>query len=121
MTLILVWVNILVSEEGHARLTGFKLTRVAEDSDLDVNVPDVSPNSGRCALPWCTPELLDLERFRFKRSGPRKKSDRYSMGMTIWLSLNTASDDPCDHALPSSQNRPEFVTLDLYLRALGRG
>ena len=60
-------------------MTDFKLTRVAEDSDLDVNVPDASPNSGRCALPWCVPELLDddPERFGFKRSGPRKKSDIY--------------------------------------------
>ena len=56
-------------------MTGFKLTRVAEDLDPDANVPDTPPNSGRCALPWCAPELLDPERFGFKRSGPTRKPD----------------------------------------------
>ena len=65
-------------------MADFRLMRVAEDSDPDADVPDTSSNSGRCALPWCAPELLDPERFGLKRSGPRKKSDIYSIGMTIY-------------------------------------
>ena len=45
---------------------------------------NLSTSTGAITLRWSPPELLDPEKFGSKRDGPTKKSDMYSMGMTIY-------------------------------------
>ena len=51
-----------------------------------MNSPGTAPVTpgGATTVRWSPPELLDPERFGSKRGGPTKKSDIYSMGMTIY-------------------------------------
>ena len=76
--------NIMVSEDGRACLTDVGLTRIAGDLSSGTATTNTSTTDGDCTMRWCAPEILDPERFGFKRGGPTKKSDIYSMGMTIY-------------------------------------
>ena len=67
--LTLVQENILVSDDGRACLA---------------DPATASETSAFNAIRWSPPELLDTERFEFKKGGPAKKSDVYSMSMTIY-------------------------------------
>lgn len=64
-------------------MTDVGLTRVASDISSNTLTTTTSMNDGH-TLRWSAPELLDPERFGFKRGGPTKKSDIYSMAMTIY-------------------------------------
>lgn len=77
--------NILVSDDGRACLADIGLTRVAGDLNSASAISHTSTTNGASTVRWCPPELLDPERFGSKRgSGPTKKSDIYSMAMTIY-------------------------------------
>jgi len=77
--------NILVSDDGHARLADVGLTRIAGDLSTATAASQTSTANGANTIRWCPPELLDPERFGYKRGGgPTKKSDIYSMAMTIY-------------------------------------
>lgn len=79
--------NILISEEGHACLADVGLTRVAGDLSSNTATTGTTSTEGANSTRWCPPEILDPERFGFKRGGPTKKSDVYSMAMTIYQVL----------------------------------
>ena len=71
--------SILVSEDGLARLADFGLTRFA--SDLN---PTTRTSTCGGTLRWCPPEILYAKRHESKAYRPTKKSDIYSMGMTMY-------------------------------------
>lgn len=58
--------------------------RVAGDLSSNTVTTNTSTTDGGYTVRWSAPELLDPERFGFKRGGPTKKSDIYSMGMTVY-------------------------------------
>ena len=58
--------------------------RIAGDLSSGTATTNTSTTDGDCTVRWSAPEILDPERFGFKRGGPTKKSDIYSMGMTIY-------------------------------------
>lgn len=73
--------NILITEEGHACLADVGLTRVAGDvNSITATSTTTFANTRR----WCPPELLDPERYGSKRGDPTKRSDIYSMAMTVY-------------------------------------
>ncbi|KAF9654244.1 kinase-like protein [Thelephora ganbajun] len=76
--------NILVSEDGRVCLADVGLTRIAGDLGSTTATSHTSTINGASTLRWCPPELLDPERFGSKRSSPTKKSDIYSMAMTVY-------------------------------------
>ena len=73
--------NVLIDDDGRAYLADFGLTRLAGDLSSSTTT---STTEGGFSVRWCPPELLDPERFRSTNSGPTKKSDIYSMAMTIY-------------------------------------
>jgi serine/threonine protein kinase len=75
--------NILVTDEGSARLADIGLTRVA--GELNTVASAMPSTTGASAGRWSPRERLDPERFGSKGSSrPTKKSDIYSMAMTIY-------------------------------------
>ena len=79
----LVQANILVSDAGQACLADVGVTRVAGELTSSAT-SNTSSSGGEHTLRWCPPERLDPERFGFEKSNPTKKSDIYSMAMTIY-------------------------------------
>lgn len=73
--------NILVSDEGHACLADVGLTRVAGDVNT---IATASATTFANTVRWCPPELLDPERYGSKGGDPTKRSDIYSMAMTVY-------------------------------------
>lgn len=71
---------------GRAYLADVGLTRLAGDLNPGTNTTtaNTSTTGGRFSVRWCPPELLDPERFGSKGSRPTKKSDIYSMAMTVY-------------------------------------
>jgi len=51
-------------------------------------------------IQWTSPELLDPERFGFKRSRPTKESDCYALGMTVYEVLSGRT--PFSPSVPSA-------------------
>jgi len=76
--------NILVSEEGRACLTDVGLARVADDLDPTTATPPASTTNVTIVLRSPQLELLVPERFGSKEGSRTKKTDIYSMGMTIY-------------------------------------
>jgi len=76
-------VNILIDENGHARLTGFNLITIASDQSTKI-----SPAAAGGAIPWLSPELLYPENFGHKESHLTKESDCYALGMVIYEVLS---------------------------------
>jgi serine/threonine protein kinase len=73
--------NILVSKEGCACLAYVGFTRAAGDVNSTIVTSTTTfANTRR----WCAPELLDPERFGLRGGNPTKRSDIYSMGMTVY-------------------------------------
>jgi serine/threonine protein kinase len=67
-------VNILIDEEGNARITDFGLISITESQALET---DFTAHAGRGSVRWMAPELF--------RSGVRinRSTDVYAFGMTI--------------------------------------
>jgi len=72
--------NVLIDENGRARLTDFGLLAIVSD----LPQPTFSTTLAMAGtIGWTSPELLDPDQFGMKDSQPTKKSDCYALGMTI--------------------------------------
>jgi len=72
--------NVLIDENGRARLTDFGLLAIVSD----LPQPTFSTTLAMAGtIGWTSPELLDPEQFGMKDSQPTRKSDCYALGMTI--------------------------------------
>jgi len=68
----------MIDDDGHARLTGSSLLKIASES-----TPALSARLGS-AIRWMSPELFSPEHFGLKESSPTKESDCYALGMVIY-------------------------------------
>jgi serine/threonine protein kinase len=76
-------VNILIDNEGHARLADFNSLRmISEEQSATIT----STDSG--SAQWMSPELLVPDQFGLGESRPTKASDCYALGMTIYEILS---------------------------------
>jgi len=75
--------NILIDDDGRARLSDFGLLPIISDQETLLST---SIESG--TIPWMSPELLDPESFGSKKSRPTKASDCYALGMLIYEVLS---------------------------------
>jgi len=76
---LFIKVNILVDQGGHARLADFGLlTIVSDPTNLTT-----SSSSKTGTLRWTSPEILDPERFGFKKRRSTRESDCYALGMVV--------------------------------------
>jgi serine/threonine protein kinase len=80
--------NVMIDENGRARLADFGLLTFVSDPSNPSN-PSSVINAGTTR--WMSPELLHPEHFGFKQSRPTKKSDCYALGMVI---LEVLSGEP---------------------------
>ncbi|KAF9644754.1 kinase-like protein, partial [Thelephora ganbajun] len=75
--------NIVIDNDGHARLADFSLVTL---------IPDQSTFVSSCmdggTLPWMGPELLDPESFDLTERRPTRESDCYALGMVIYEVLS---------------------------------
>ncbi|KAF9784402.1 kinase-like domain-containing protein, partial [Thelephora terrestris] len=77
--------NILIDENGHARLADFGLLAIISDG---VNVSS-SNSLGQAGMHrWMSPELLDPEEFSLKHSCLTEHSDCYALGMVMYEVLS---------------------------------
>ncbi|KAF9645531.1 kinase-like protein, partial [Thelephora ganbajun] len=77
--------NILVDQNGHARLTDFGLLTIVSDPT------NFTPSSSVVAcgtIRWMSPELLLPDQFDLRDSRPTKESDCYALGMVIYEVLS---------------------------------
>ena len=72
--------NILIDEDGNARLADFGLLTVVSDS---THAATTTLSEGSGTLRWMSPELLDPVRFGAKHGRPTKESDCYALGMVV--------------------------------------
>jgi serine/threonine protein kinase len=86
--LIFIKANVMIDENGHARLADFGLLTFVSDLTNPTNSSSAT-NAGTTR--WMSPELLHPEQFGFKQSQPTKKSDCYALGMVI---LEVLSEEP---------------------------
>jgi serine/threonine protein kinase len=77
--------NILIDENGRARLADFGLLAIASDTTTIVSSASLSEAGTHR---WMSPELLDPERFRLEHSRPTKPSDCYALGMVVYEVLS---------------------------------
>lgn len=77
--------NILIDQNGHARLADFGLlTIVSTPSGLSFS----STTSKGGTTRWMSPELLSPDRFNLDNSRPTRESDCYALGMVIYEVLS---------------------------------
>ena len=74
--------NILVDNNGRARLAGFGFTIVSDESTI------TSPAMTGGTIRWMSPERFDPARFGLKEDHPTKASDCYALGMVIYEVLS---------------------------------
>ena len=72
--------NILIDEDGNARLADFGLLTIVSNS-THAATTTLPESSG--TLRWMSPELLDPVRFGAKNGRPTKESDCYALGMVV--------------------------------------
>ena len=77
--------NILIDQNGHARLADFGLLVIVSDPAY-FTVSSSAPAGG--TMRWMSPELLDPEQFGLDDSRPTKESDCYALGMVIYEVLS---------------------------------
>ena len=73
--------NILIDQDGHARLADFGLLTIISDHTY-FNTSSSTAAGGTTR--WMSPELLDPEQFGLDHSCPTKESDCYALGMVIY-------------------------------------
>jgi len=76
--------NILIDNDGHARLADFGLLAIVSDSTRSMTSNSLE-SAGTTR--WMSPERLDPPRFSFKTGRPTKESDCYAFGMVILEAL----------------------------------
>lgn len=79
-------VNILVDEDGHARLADFGLLKIVSDPAL--NFVSSSSNTQGGTVRWMSPELIDPKMFGFEKSRLTIHSDCYALGMVIYETIS---------------------------------
>ena len=72
--------NILIDNDGHARLADFGLLTIVSDSTHSTTS---SSSKSAGTTKWMSPELIDPDRFGLKNSRPTKESDYYALGMVV--------------------------------------
>ena len=72
--------NILIDQDGHARLADFGLLIIVSDP---TNLTAPSSVTACGTTRWMSPELLDPDRFELTDSQPTQESDFYALGMVI--------------------------------------
>jgi len=77
---LLIKLNILIDQDGRARLADFGLLIIVSDSTYHTS--SSTPKSAGTTR-WMSPELLDPDRFGPKDGRATKKSDCYALGMVI--------------------------------------
>ena len=77
---LFIKLNILIDQDGRARLADFGLLTIVIDSTYHTSSTTLK-NSGTTR--WMSPELLDPDRFGLGDSRPTKHSDCYALGMAI--------------------------------------
>ena len=75
-----IQLNILIDQDGHARLADFGLLTIVIDSTHHTS-STTPKNAGTTR--WMSPELLDPDRFGLGDGRPTKHSDCYALGMVI--------------------------------------
>lgn len=75
--------NVLIDNNGHARLSDFSLITIISDQST---FPSSCIEGG--TVRWMSPELLDPGKFGLKESRPTKESDCYALGMVIYEVLS---------------------------------
>lgn len=74
--------NILIDNNGNARLTGFSLLEITSDESAAER-----PSMGT-SIQWMSPELLVPTEFDLTERRPTKASDCYAFGMTVYEVLS---------------------------------
>ena len=97
----LVKANVLIDEDGHARLADFGLLAITSDTNL---ISSASFTRGGTPQ-WMSPELFDPESFGLKSGSPTKRSDRYALGMLIYEVLSGK--------IPFSRDHPYVVVAKI--------
>ena len=77
--------NILIDENGHARLADFGLLAIIPDT---ANLVSSNSLTQAGTYRWMSPELLDPRRFCLKHSRPTEHSDCYALGMVVYEVLS---------------------------------
>jgi serine/threonine protein kinase len=77
---LFIKLNILIDQDGHARLADFGLLTIVLDSTHHTS--STTPKSAGTTR-WMSPELLDPDRFGRENGRPTKDSDCYALGMVI--------------------------------------
>ena len=72
--------NILIDDDGHARLADFGLLTIVSDS---TNSTTASSSNNGGTTRWMSPELFDPEQFGLKDNRRTKESDCYALAMVI--------------------------------------
>ena len=73
--------NILIDQDGHARLADFGLLTIVSDH---THFPTSSSAFTGGTTRWMSPELLHPEQFGFDHGSPTNESDCYALGMVIY-------------------------------------
>ena len=77
---LFIQLNILIDQDGHARLADFGLLTIVIDSTYHTS--STTPGNAGTTR-WMSPELLDPDRFSPGDGRPTKHSDCYALGMVI--------------------------------------
>jgi len=77
---LFIQLNILIDQDGRARLADFGLLTIVLDSTYHTS--STTPK-GAGTMRWMSPELLDPDRFGRENGRPTKESDCYALGMVI--------------------------------------
>ena len=86
--------NILIDNDGHARLADFGLITIVSDS---TNITTSSSTNSGGTTRWMSPELFYPEKFGLKDNRRTKESDCYALGMVVLEVLTSQVPFPqCD-------------------------
>ena len=78
--------NILIDQNGHARLADFGLLVIVSDPASFIDPS--SAGTARGTVRWMSPELFHPDKFGLKGSRPTKESDYYALGMVVYEVLS---------------------------------
>jgi len=82
---LFVKANILIDEDGHARLADFGLLTIVSDP-TSFTASNSFATGG--TMRWMSPERLHPDQFGLEDSRPTKESDCYALGMVIYEVLS---------------------------------
>ncbi|KAF9649062.1 kinase-like protein [Thelephora ganbajun] len=77
--------NILIDQTSNARLADFGLLTIISDP---ANFLSSSSYTQGGTARWMSPELIDPQRFGFKKNRPTRSSDRYALEMVIYETIS---------------------------------